>query len=194
MPGMDTEFLSRLALKISLCLSNVAAHEQLRHLAFHDPLTGLLNRRVMETILEREFQRSKRYHSPLSVIFLDLDHFKAINDTFGHDHGDKALICFAKSLNSVKRANDIPARFAGDEFVVILPSTTKKEANNYVIRLESILAQQPLRGKKSNFHLYFSSGISSISDPGITLSGDLLKLADQRLYLVKTAKKKTLTG
>jgi predicted signal transduction protein with EAL and GGDEF domain len=90
-PGIDTSLLERLALKVSLCLSNVTAHEKLKFLAFHDPLTGLLNRGVMERILEREFQRAKRYHTELALLFLDIDDFKSINDTFGHDNGDRSL-------------------------------------------------------------------------------------------------------
>ena len=79
-PGIDTSLLEQLALKVSLCLSNVTAHEKLRFLAYHDPLTGLLNRRVMEVVLKREFARSKRYSRPLSLVFIDMDYFKQIND------------------------------------------------------------------------------------------------------------------
>ncbi|ACN16663.1 putative reponse regulator (CheY and GGDEF domain family protein) [Desulforapulum autotrophicum HRM2] len=193
MPGIDTDLLARLSLKISLCLSNVAAHEKLRHLAFHDPLTGLLNRRVMETILEREFERAKRYCTPLSVVFLDLDHFKRINDTFGHDQGDRALVCFAQSLGAAKRANDIVARFAGDEFVVILPSTTRQETDSYLARLNALLAQQPVKVNQSCFQINFSWGVASISDLGINRSADLLRHADQQLYVTKK-NKKTLSG
>ncbi len=185
MPGIDTDLLERLALKISLCLSNVVAHEQLRHLAFHDPLTGLLNRRVMETMLEQEFERSKRYLSPLSVIFLDLDDFKGINDTFGHDQGDRALIHVARALTAEKRANDMVARFAGDEFVVILPSTIRAEATHYIERVKDVLAKQSVSTADGSFYINFSSGIASIPNPEISTSPALLKLADQRLYQSK---------
>ncbi len=193
MPGIDTDLLARLALKISLCLSNVAAHEKLRHLAFHDPLTGLLNRRVMETILEREFERARRYCTPLSLVFLDLDNFKRINDTFGHDQGDQALICFAQSLGAAQRTNDIVARFAGDEFVVILPSTTRKETAAYLARLKTLLAHHPLKIKESYLQIDFSWGVAAVSDPGINRSADLLRLADRQLYATKKSKK-TPTG
>jgi len=195
MPGIDADLLERLSLKISLCLSNVAAHERLQHLAFHDPLTGLLNRRVMETMLEQEYERSKRYRSPLSVIFLDLDDFKGINDTFGHDQGDRALIHLSRALTAEKRTNDIVARFAGDEFVVILPSTIQAEATHYIQRVKAILAEQSVTTADTSFYVNFSSGIASVPDPEakaeIASSTALLKLADQRLY---QAKKKTLTG
>ncbi|MCK4767936.1 MAG: diguanylate cyclase, partial [Desulfobacula sp.] len=142
-PGIDTSLLEQLALKVSLCLSNVTAHEQLKFLAFHDPLTGLLNRGVMERALEREFQRSKRYHIDLTVLFLDLDDLKSINDTFGHDNGDMALCHTANCLKSHGRDSDIVARFAGDEFVVILPSTNKSQAANYINRVKQKLASDP---------------------------------------------------
>ncbi|MBU2455870.1 MAG: sensor domain-containing diguanylate cyclase, partial [Proteobacteria bacterium] len=166
-PGIDTSLLEQLALKVSLCLSNVTAHEQLKFLAFHDPLTGLLNRGVMERVLEREFQRSKRYHIDLAILFLDLDDFKSINDTFGHDNGDRALCHTADCLNSLKRDSDIVARFAGDEFVVILPSTNKNQAENFVARVKQKLASEPLSANDTTFYVKLSHGLSSVFEKGM---------------------------
>jgi diguanylate cyclase (GGDEF)-like protein len=188
-PGIDTSSLEQLAIKVSLCLSNVAAHEQLKYLAFHDPLTGLLNRGVMERVLEREFLRSKRYHIDLSILFLDLDDFKSINDTFGHDNGDIALCHTAKCLNSLKRDSDIIARFAGDEFVVILPSTNKTQAKTYISRVKQKLADEPLMVDNTSFNVKLSHGLSSVFEKGIETSAMLLKAADKRLYKAKKNKK-----
>ncbi|MCD4674519.1 MAG: GGDEF domain-containing protein [Desulfobacula sp.] len=187
-PGIDTSLLEQLALKVSLCLSNVTAHEQLKFLAFHDPLTGLLNRGVMERVLEREFQRSKRYHIDLTVLFLDLDDFKSINDTFGHDNGDVALCHTANCLNTLKRDSDIVARFAGDEFVVILPSTNKSQAENYINRVKQKLASDPLSANNTFFHVKLSHGLSSVFEKGMDSSTILLKAADKRLYQAKKNK------
>ena len=187
-PGIDTSLLEQLALKVSLCLSNVTAHEQLKFLAFHDPLTGLLNRRVMERILEREFQRSKRYHIDLTVLFLDLDDFKSINDTFGHDNGDMALCHTADCLKSLKRDSDIVARFAGDEFVVILPSTNKSQAENYINRIKQKLASSALAANNTTFHVKLSHGLASVFEKGMDSSAILLKTADKRLYIAKQNK------
>ncbi len=187
-PGIDTSLLEQLALKVSLCLSNVTAHEQLKFLAFHDPLTGLLNRGVMERVLEREFQRSKRYHIDLTVLFLDLDDFKSINDTFGHDNGDLALCHTASCLNSLKRDSDIVARFAGDEFVVILPSTNKKQAENYIKRVKQKLSNEPLKACDTTFYVQLSYGLSSVFEEGMESSAILLKAADKRLYQAKKEK------
>ncbi|WDP87159.1 MAG: GGDEF domain-containing protein [Desulfobacter sp.] len=158
-PGIDTSLLEQLALKVSLCLSNVTAHEQLKFMAFHDPLTGLLNRGVMERILDREFLRAQRYKTDLSLLFLDLDKFKTINDTAGHDTGDMALCLAAETLTRLKRDSDIVARFAGDEFVVILPSTGRTQAEKYINRVTQDMlktADQLLykakRGKNKDSH------------------------------------------
>ncbi|NOX35877.1 MAG: GGDEF domain-containing protein [Deltaproteobacteria bacterium] len=187
-PGIDISLLEQLALKVSLCLSNVTAHEQLKFLAFHDPLTGLLNRGVMGRVLEREFQRSKRYHIDLSIIFLDLDDFKSINDNFGHDNGDMALCHTANCLNSLKRDSDIVARFAGDEFVVILPSTNKAQAKSYINRVQHKLANQPLAANNTSFYVKLSYGLSSVFENNMDSSAILLKAADKRLYQAKKNK------
>ncbi len=188
-PGIDTALLERLALKISICLSNVTAHEQLKFLAFHDSLTGLLNRRVMEKILEREYQRSKRYRSDLSVIFFDLDDFKSINDSFGHDQGDTALKHAAKSFKKMKRNTDSVARFAGDEFVVILPSTGSKEAEAYVQRVKMYLKTNPVKTDGNEFFIKLSAGIASALEESIDSSVKLLKTADERLLSAKKERK-----
>lgn len=188
-PGIDTSLLEQLALKVSLCLSNVTAHEQLKFLAFHDPLTGLLNRGVMERILEREFLRSTRYRTDLSLIFMDLDDFKAINDTAGHDTGDQALCLTADTLTALKRDSDIVARFAGDEFVVILPSTSRPQAEHYIQRVRRYLDTTPLNHEQGPFYIQLSHGISTIEDNGISDTQTMIKLADKRLYQAKERKK-----
>ena len=185
---IDTSLLEQLALKVSLCLSNVTAHEQLKFLALHDPLTKLLNRNVMEKVLEREFQRSKRYHIDLTILFLDLDDFKSINDTFGHDNGDMALCHTANCLNSLKRDSDIVARFAGDEFVVILPSTNITQTETYISRVKQKLAASPLTANNTTFYLKLSHGLSSVFEKGMDSSAILLKEADKRLYQAKQNK------
>ena len=187
-PGIDTSLLEQLALKVSLCLSNVTAHEQLKFLAYHDSLTGLLNRGVMERILEREFTRAKRYRIELALLFLDLDDFKLINDTFGHDNGDRALCHVSDTLNRLKRDSDIVARFAGDEFVVILPSTDRTQAEHYVHRVINTLKSTSLSADGTPFFVKLSYGIATVFEKDIDSSKDLLKSADKSLYKAKQNK------
>jgi len=139
----------------------------------------------MERILEREFQRSKRYHIDLTVLFLDLDDFKSINDNFGHDNGDLALCHTAKCMNLLKRESDIVARFAGDEFVVILPSTNISQAESYIHRVKQKLASEPLYSGTTSFYVQLSYGIASIFEKGMDSSAILLKTADKNLYRAK---------
>jgi len=143
----------------------------------------------MERILEREYLRATRYKTDLSLIFLDLDDFKTINDTAGHDVGDQALRLVADTLTRLKRDSDIVARFAGDEFVVILPSTDKSETEYYIKRVEAYLDSYPMTHENDRFFIKMSHGISAVSDLGIKDHHSLLKAADQLLYLEKAKKK-----
>jgi diguanylate cyclase (GGDEF)-like protein len=187
-PGIDTSLLEMLAVKVSLCLSNVTAHEKLRHLAYHDATTGLLNRRVMETVLAREFARAKRYNSPLSVAFIDLDDFKAINDRYGHDAGDETLRYFSERLLKLSRTCDVVARYAGDEFVLILPQTEPSAGERMVERIRDFLCAQPFPWEDDLITVRLSYGISSTVDPELPDWQSLLKKADQNLLAAKAKK------
>lgn len=187
-PGIDTSLLERLALKVSLCLANVTAHEKLVYLACHDPLTGLLNRRVMESILTREYTRAKRYGSPLSLVFLDLNKFKEVNDTLGHQVGDQLLKHLARCLMQLVRASDVVARFAGDEFVIILPESDAKSAENLMKRIQSALDDMPLALEVRDVPFSISYGIAFSQEPGINDAASLLRFADKRLYEMKGRK------
>ncbi|MFZ0614322.1 MAG: DUF484 family protein [Desulfobacterales bacterium] len=187
-PGMDTSLLEQLAVKVSLCLSNVTAHEKLRFLAYHDPLTGLLNRRVMESVLAREFARSQRYPRFLALVFLDLDHFKDVNDRHGHDRGDELLVYFAKGLARMSRATDIVARYAGDEFVIILPETTKESAAQLMRRVCAHFSEHPLESGATRLPISISFGIASANDDGVFDPESLLKKADTALYEAKNSR------
>ncbi|MCK5099386.1 MAG: GGDEF domain-containing protein, partial [Desulfobacteraceae bacterium] len=107
------------------------------------------------------------------------------NDTFGHDNGDMALCHTANCLNSLKRDSDIVARFAGDEFVVILPSTNITQTETYISRVKQKLAASPLTANNTTFYLKLSHGLSSVFEKGMDSSAILLKEADKRLYQAK---------
>ena len=187
-PDMDTSSLKQLMLKISLCLSNVTANEKITYFAYHDPLTELLNRRALESAFHREFSRSNRHSKNLSVCFIDLDSFKSINDTYGHETGDIALKYVAKALESISRTEDIVARFAGDEFVVILPETNSDKANALMTRLQAHLNRHPLQLTETILNISLSYGIASTEDKRLTTPKMLLKKADKNLYAAKKKK------
>ncbi|MFO8047633.1 MAG: sensor domain-containing diguanylate cyclase [Desulfosudaceae bacterium] len=196
-PGMETSLLEQLATKVSLCLSNVTAHEKLKFMAFHDPLTGLLNRRVMETALQRETSRARRYQLPLSVIFLDLDYFKAVNDTHGHETGDDLLKHLARELADKSRETDIVARFAGDEFVIILPETDAGQAQALMERIRDHLDETPLPVGETEIPVRISYGVASTEDIDLAAENApalILKKADQRLYIKKEAGRQASSG
>ncbi len=188
-PDFETSLLERLAMKVSICLSNVTAHEKLRFLAYHDPLTELLNRRVLEKVLKREFLRSDRYGSPLSDAFIDLDHFKSINDRYGHGAGDELLKFLASALRSMTRATDVVARFAGDEFVVVLPETGRGHTENFLKRLDDFIAGNPPEVEGNRIPFSISHGTASTEEVEFASHEALLKAADSALYEMKEGRK-----
>ncbi|OPZ58667.1 MAG: Diguanylate cyclase DosC [Deltaproteobacteria bacterium ADurb.Bin510] len=186
-PGIDTCYLEQLALVVSICLSNVVAHEELRAMAFKDPLTGLLNRRAMERVLKRELARAQRYASPLSVVFVDLDEFKQVNDRFGHDRGDELLCYAAERLLALTRESDIVARFAGDEFVLILPGVAAAEAEALMQRIKAYFLKYPLKKPDQSLAVKLSFGVAQATQDED--HNGLLKRADDELYRAKKAGK-----
>lgn len=189
-PGYDTVFLERLAVKVSLCLSNVTAHEKLKIQAHRDPLTNLHNRRVMESALQREFDRAWRYGSSLSLVFMDLDDFKLVNDTYGHDLGDRLLKHVADLLRQACRSSDLVTRYAGDEFVLLLPETGEEEASSFIERLARLFEENPFTEGDLILPVLGSLGVSTNGQPGVETHEQLLKRADQNLYRDKDRRRR----
>lgn len=170
---------------MALALANLKLRETLRHQSIRDPLTGLFNRRYLEETLEREVRRAGRNQRPLGIIVLDIDHFKNFNDTFGHAAGDTVLRELGELLRSRIRAEDIPCRFGGEEFVMILPESpleaTRQRAEairKEVKRLRADHAGQPLGA------ITISAGVAAFPEHGV--SGDvLMRAADDALYRAK---------
>ena len=189
-PGMDTQLLEQLAVKVSICLSNVIAHERLKWFAVRDPLTGLLNRRIMETVLQREYKRAQRYRSPLSLAFLDLDDFKAVNDRYGHEWGDALLKYVAGTLMEITRDSDVVARYGGDEFVIILPGIPGPQVHKLLERLQLYFRKNPMgQEEKTSIPVSVSFGVASITDPEAGDPEALVRSADAMLFENKKRKK-----
>jgi len=191
-PSMDIFFLNQLSVKISICLSNITAREQLIYLASRDPLTHLLNRREMTRILEQEFSRAQRYQKPFAVIYLDCDNLKAINDAHGHDCGDIVLKYAASTMLNVMRKEDTVARVGGDEFIIILPNQDMDKAACVSARLSSVFSAHPVNFNGTDITVSISCGVASTNDAGADNPSALLKLADRRLFESKKCKKSSI--
>ncbi len=182
-PQLGTLHLEKLAVKVSLCLSNVLIREQLEYMANYDRLTGVANRRLMEESLNEELIRQRRYNLPFAVLFIDCNKFKYINDSYGHDCGDKALIYVAGELKRLIRENDKCFRYAGDEFVVTLAGQNEQEAKLVAHRLKEFFLLHPMRYEGNMLPITISCGVAA-SD-GMQNIDTLLKKADKALYLDK---------
>ena len=159
------------------------AKDELERLARMDPLTGLRNRGRFQELLEREIERTRRYSRPLSLMLLDLDHFKRINDQHGHLAGDEALKYFARTVEVHLRTNDVFARIGGEEFGMILPETRADVAVRITERILKDVRETPFRYDGQRIGLSFSAGISEYRGEGT--ADEVLKQADEALYQSK---------
>ena len=175
--------LGTIARQIGAGLDNARLHAEVLRLSLTDPLTGLRNRAYLELALEDEFERSARYGRPLSVLILDIDHFKDYNDTFGHAAGDVALLAVAKAARSVARDADVLARYGGEEFVMVMAETDDIGGHGLAERIRHAVRDlQTVRQK-----LTVSIGVASLSpsDPVDQSAHALLERADRALYRAK---------
>ena len=191
LPEMDTTLLERLTKVVSTCLTNIAAYEEFKLNASRDYLTGLLNRGVMESALDREYKRALRYGSSLSLVILDLDELKLINDSYGHGAGDEVLKYLGRKLLEMSRETDIVTRFGGDEFVLILPGTSSLEAREKIEHLKGYFKDNTVRLDETSLTASFSYGIAEIRDETVYDPASMLKQADLLLYKAKKDKNKT---
>ncbi len=164
----------------------ISANEKLETLSNIDPLTSLYNRRYFMNAYEREFERAKRYERALSLLMVDLDHFKNINDTYGHLVGDKVLIIVSRILNTDLRKIDICARYGGEEFITMLPETDVKGALTVANRNISDMKEHDFSDICYNTKtITFSIGIACLPNNQISNADDLLKAVDDALYEAK---------
>ncbi len=179
--------------QIALSLSGLQLRESLRELSIRDPLTRLFNRRFLEESLERELQLANRKKQAIAILFLDLDHFKRFNDTFGHDAGDMVLQSLADLFRTFFRATDICCRYGGEEFAIIMPESTSQDAAVRADGLRSEVKRLRLRYKKETLGpLSISAGVAAFPEHGST-ADELLKVADQCLYESKARGRDVVT-
>ncbi len=165
--------------------STRADNERLEVLALTDALTQTLNRRALMERLESELDRARRYSLTLSLLMVDLDHFKAVNDTFGHLAGDEALRGVARVLQREARSVDVVARYGGEEFVVILPETGEDGAVKVAERIRARVAEQPSEGIAAMPSVTVSVGVATVLSTRIQAPEELIALADEALYRAK---------
>jgi diguanylate cyclase (GGDEF)-like protein len=181
------------ASQVALSLASLQLRETLREQSIRDPLTRLFNRRFLEESLERELQLAGRKKQALAVLFLDLDHFKRFNDTFGHDAGDMVLQSLADLFRTFFRATDICCRYGGEEFAIILPESSSRDAVIRADALRSEVKSLRLHYKKQTVgQLTVSVGVAAFPEHGST-STELLKIADQCLYESKASGRDVVT-
>jgi len=158
---------------------------ELAEMATRDPLTGLFNRREMSKVLEDEVERAQRYQRPMAVLWIDFDHFKDINDTYGHAAGDSVLRSISRLLLGSVRSVDFVGRFGGEEFVIVLPEMDLDEARDTAERLRRKVAEQPQPlGDGKTVPLTISVGVSVYPEHGQNAVA-LCAAADKAMYLAK---------
>ncbi|MGQ0523407.1 MAG: diguanylate cyclase [Betaproteobacteria bacterium] len=166
-----------------LLMHKERADEETSRLATTDPLTGVFNRRTFIELADQELARSRRAGTPLSLMMLDLDHFKRVNDTFGHLVGDEVLVAFTRLIRDCVRRGDLVVRYGGEEFCVLLPGTTLTAATALAERIRATCSAQALTAHA--FKVSVSIGLTAYAGDSNTTLGDLLARADEALYLAK---------
>lgn len=170
-----------------LFLVEKSEYAQIKDSAYHDPLTGLYNRRYLKDYLEKEFEKARRYPIVFSILFLDIDHFKTLNDRFGHMCGDRILQNVAKIFKDFSRSSDLVARFGGEEFVIVMPQTLGRKTLEVAQRLRQHVEGKEFyfAGVKEPIRLTLSGGVATCPMDAKSFS-ELIQRADEAMYFAKS--------
>ena len=168
-------------------------HEEIYRTAIVDGLTQIYNRRYLTEFLEREMARAARYERPLALLLLDVDHFKSINDEFGHVAGDAVLRDVAQRLGASMRKECCFARYGGEEFAVVLPETTPEDARIAAERVRTLVAEAPFMVEDREISLTVSVGVAVMQD-GMSDPVQLFHQADEQLYTAKHSGRNAVAG
>ncbi len=162
-----------------------ASNEHLARVAITDPLTGVGNRRHFDEILETELKRNNRSRTPLALLMIDIDHFKRVNDSIGHQAGDRILKIVAETLRVNIRSYDTLCRFGGEEFAIIMPDTTAGQASSVAERIRREIAAINSQGNYGEFPLTVSIGLRPVREAEIVDAAQLVAEVDQTMYRAK---------
>ena len=182
-PFDPAELIARVKIQLKIKL----LQDRLKALANTDPLTRLSNRRHLFTALNNELERSQRSLSSCSLVMVDVDHFKNVNDTYGHQLGDEVLIAVASQLQECMRIYDLAARFGGEEFALLLPDTDPEQAATIAERVRVIVESMEFEGELKPLQLTISAGVATFPGPDVVTVDDLIRVADHSLYRAKDA-------
>jgi diguanylate cyclase (GGDEF)-like protein len=181
----ELHIIAMIADYAAIAIDNARNYQRVYELVITDDLTGLYNSRHFNTLLEREVEAAKRFGHPLSMVFLDLDRFKLVNDTYGHLVGSRVLSEMGALIKRNVRVVDYAARFGGDEYVLLLPNTSKSGALTLVKKLREVMRTQLFRADDGReFQVTASFGIATYPDDAAS-NLDLVRLADEAMYAVK---------
>ncbi|MDD4929981.1 MAG: diguanylate cyclase [Gallionella sp.] len=196
--GFSDEVKSRLDLfcqGMALALNNALTHDRLQKIAALDPLTGIYNRRFGMARLSEEFGRAVRATTPVGVLMFDIDHFKKVNDTYGHLAGDRVLIQVAKTARAALREGDILMRYGGEEFLIILPGASKEDSLGVGEKLRRMVEDSSVADGDQVIRVTISVGATSYPEFEVTADQELVKRADEALYQAKeTGRNKVIAG
>lgn len=179
------EILSIFARQAAMTIENAQLFAKVEEMALRDTLTGLYNRRYFQQILDYELNRAKRYRQPLSIIFIDMDHFKEINDQFGHSVGDQFLRQIALKFSTLFRTTDLVARYAGDEFIAILPTTPHEGAMILARRIQEQLGNYQIMVRGKTLQASVSVGVDTYEGMEGVGSVGFIDRADKAMYEAK---------
>lgn len=188
---MATDFIEHMVSVVSICLENNLNFEMMRRTSLVDTLTGVNNRRFLEQRIGEEIDRSQRREEPLSCLFLDIDYFKSVNDTYGHQAGDYVLALVAGVIKKQLRSNDVLARYGGEEFVALLSNIDETWATDIADRIRLSIKGLQLNFDEQNINITISIGSStyhSSKSPAISsaeVATQLIQSADKALYFAK---------
>ncbi|HEX7556884.1 MAG TPA: diguanylate cyclase, partial [Leptolinea sp.] len=188
----DLKVLVSFADTVTAAIQNAQLHTEIQQIAITDALTGLFNRRGFIELGQREIQRTLRTSAPLSIMLIDVDFLKKINDEFGHAMGDKVLQEVANCCRNTFRQIDLISRYGGDEFVILLPETPLVHSREAAERLRKLIGKQTITIQNSKIHLSISIGVAEFEKEVLTVT-DFIELADKALYIAKRKGRNSIT-